>query len=73
MSVPFVAHTYHTREEPLFEAIHVPSDRRDHRPIRTIAREERVPVSELVRELHAAIETASQSGAESGSPARQTP
>lgn len=55
MSVPFVAHTHHTRSEVLFEAIHVPPNPRDRRPIRDIAREEKLPVAELIRQLRAAI------------------
>jgi hypothetical protein len=64
MSVPFVAHTYHTREKVLFEAIHVPPDPRDRRPIRTIARAKNVPVAELIRELEEAIATAGPAGSE---------
>ncbi|MGA2215953.1 MAG: hypothetical protein ABSH31_21960 [Bryobacteraceae bacterium] len=55
MSVPFVAHTHHVHEEVLFQAIHIPPNPRDHRPIREIARAERVPVGELMRELRQAI------------------
>lgn len=55
MSVPFVAHSHHVREEPLFRAIHVQPNPRDHRPIRDIARSEDVPVAELIHELDRAI------------------
>ena len=55
MSVPFIAHTRHVHEEPLFHAIGVTPDRHDHRPIRDIARSEHVPVSRLVDDLEAAI------------------
>ena len=55
MSVPFVAHTRHVHEEPLFRAIGVMPDRHDHRPLRDIARAEHVPVSKLIRELEAAV------------------
>jgi hypothetical protein len=55
MSVPFIAHTRHVHEEPLFRAIGVTPDRHDHRPIRDIARAEHVPVSQLVKDLEAAI------------------
>jgi hypothetical protein len=58
MSVPFVAHTHHTRTELLFQAIHLPPNLRDHRPIREIARAERLPVAELIRELRSAIANA---------------
>jgi hypothetical protein len=60
MSVPFVAHVHHTRSEILFNAIHVPPNPRDRRPIREIARDRKVPVGELIRQLQDAI--ASQSG-----------
>ena len=62
MSVPFVAHTHHTRSELLFQAIRVPPNPRDHRPIREIARAEKLPVAELIRELHKAIENANPPG-----------
>lgn len=55
MSVPFVAHTHHTREQLLFEAIRVPPNPHDHRPIRDIARAEKRPVAELLRDLRNAI------------------
>jgi hypothetical protein len=57
MSVPFIAHTRHVREEPLFRAIHVQPDPRDHRPLRDIARAEKLPVGELIRELDHAMAT----------------
>ena len=55
MSVPFVAHTHHTREELLFEAIRVPPNPHDHRPIRDIARAEKRPAAELIRDLRKAV------------------
>jgi len=55
MSVPFVAHTHHTREELLFRAIGVPPNPRDRRPIRVIARTEKLPVADLIRTLQNAI------------------
>jgi hypothetical protein len=55
MSVPFIAHTRHVREAPLFQAIHVQPNPRDHRPLRDIARSENLPVAELIRELNQAI------------------
>jgi hypothetical protein len=55
MSVPFIAHTHHIPEEVLFQAIHVQPDPHDHRPIRAIARAEKVPVSDLVRDLETAV------------------
>ena len=55
MSVPFVAHTYRVREDLLFQAIRVTPNPRDHRPIRDIARAEKLPSAQLVRELQNAI------------------
>jgi hypothetical protein len=56
MSVPFIAHTHHVPVETLFRAIHAqPQQPRDRRPLRRIAREEKRPVEELIRELNAAI------------------
>ncbi len=62
MSVPFIAHTRHIRETPLFEAIHVPPNPRDRRPVRDIARAENVPAAELIRELEHAITKANEAG-----------
>jgi len=73
MSVPFVAHTHHTRSEVLFQAIHVPPDLRDHRPIREIARAERVPVAELIRELRSAIANANPPGSKAVPPSGNVP
>ncbi len=55
MSVPFIAHSRHVHEEPLFRAVGVTPNRHDHRPIRDIAHEEHVPVSQLIGELESAI------------------
>ncbi len=73
MSVPFVAHTHHTRSELLFQAIHVPPNPRDHRPIREIARAEKLPVAELIRDLHKAIESANPPGSEGIPPSGKEP
>lgn len=51
MSVPFIAHTHHVDEEDLFKAIHLPPDRNDRRPVRDIAKQQRVPVSKLLKDL----------------------
>jgi hypothetical protein len=77
MSVPFAAHTHHVRSELLFQAIHVVPNPRDRRPIREIARAEKLPVAELIRDLRNAIASANPSGSEgappSGTPARKPP
>jgi hypothetical protein len=70
MSVPFVAHIHHTRAEPLFEAIHVPAERHDRRPLREIAHEEHRPVSQLIHEIEGAIASANQSGAKPSPPGK---
>lgn len=64
MSVPFVAHTHHVRSELLFQAIGVQPNPRDRRSIRDIAREEKLPVAELMRDLRNAIADAHGSGTE---------
>jgi hypothetical protein len=68
MSVPFIAHTRHTREEILFQAIHVPPNRRDHRPVRDIARAEKLPVDELIRDLQRAAAAANSPGSDAAAP-----
>jgi hypothetical protein len=73
MSVPFVAHTHHTRAEVLFQAIHVPPNPRDHRPLREIARAERLPIAELIRELRSAIANANPPGSEGPPPSGKAP
>jgi hypothetical protein len=73
MSVPYVAHTHHTHSELLFQAIHVPPSPRDHRPIREIARAEKLPVSELIRDLRKAIEDAKASGSKGIPPSGKAP
>jgi hypothetical protein len=73
MSVPYVAHTHHTRSELLFQAIHVRPNPRDHRPIREIARAEKLPVAELIRDLRKAIENANPPGSEGIPPSANAP
>jgi hypothetical protein len=55
MSVPFIAHARHVPVEILFEAIAVQPRPHDRRPLRRIAREQKRPVEELIRDLDAAI------------------
>ena len=73
MSVPFVAHLHHTREELLFRAIRVEPNPRDRRSIRDIAREEKVPVSELIHDLEKAIQDANRTGPAGVPPPGQAP
>lgn len=60
MSVPFVAHAHHTDPAILFDAIHVPADPHDRRPIREIAREEHVPPADLIRQLQSVLDKAAK-------------
>ena len=56
MSVPFIAHTHHVPVETLFNAIRiVPQQPHDRRPLRRIAREEKRPVEDLIRDINEAI------------------
>ncbi len=56
MSVPFIAHTHHVPVETLFDAIHVvPHQPHDRRALRRIAREEKRPVDDLIRDINEAI------------------
>jgi hypothetical protein len=73
MSVPYIAHTHHTRAELLFQAIHVRPNPRDHRPIREIARVEKLPVAELIHDLRMAIENANPPGSEGIPPSGKEP
>jgi hypothetical protein len=73
MSVPFVAHTHHTDSELLFQAIHVQPNPRDRRPIRDIARAEKLPVAELIRDLQDAIANANRRGSEAVPPSTKAP
>lgn len=73
MSVPFVAHTHHTPEEVLFQAIRVAPNPRDHRPIRDIARAEKVPVANLIRDLQMAIADAGHASGAAAPPSGKAP
>jgi hypothetical protein len=73
MSVPFVAHLHHTHADLLFRAIHVEPNPRDRRPIRDIARAEKVPVSELLRDIEKAIQDANHTGPEGVPPPGKAP
>jgi hypothetical protein len=58
MSVPFIAHTHHVPPEILYQAIGLPPHQPDRRPLRRIAREEKRPVADLIRDLESAIANA---------------
>jgi hypothetical protein len=55
MSVPFIAHTHHVPPAILFQAIGLPPNGRDRRPLRRIARAEGRPVADVVRDVETAI------------------
>jgi hypothetical protein len=58
MSVPFIAHSHHVRPEILFEAAGVPPGQHDRRPLRSIAREEKRPVEDVIRAVENALANA---------------
>ena len=55
MSLPFIAHTHHVPVKALCEAIGVPFQEHDRRPVRAIARAENKPAADLIRELESAV------------------
>lgn len=73
MSVPFVAHTHHTRSELLFQAIHLQPNPGDRRSLREIARAENVPVAKLIRDLQNAAADAGRSSSEGVPPSAKAP
>jgi hypothetical protein len=58
MSVPFIAHTHHVPSAVLFQAIGLEPHPHDHRPLRTIARDEHRQVADLERDLERALASA---------------
>ena len=73
MSVPFIAHTHHTRSDLLFQAIHLQPNPRDRRSIRDIARAENLPVVKLIRDLQDAVANSEPSGSEGVPPSTKAP
>jgi hypothetical protein len=55
MTVPFVAHSHHAPKQILYAAIGVEPREHDRRPLRAIAREQKRPVEEVIRDLEKAI------------------
>jgi hypothetical protein len=55
MSVPFIAHTHHVPPEMLFQALGLPPHQHDRRPLRAIARAERRPVDDVMRDVEKAL------------------
>jgi hypothetical protein len=55
MSVRYVAHSYRVPPPVLYQAIGLPPQPHDRRPLREIARERNLPVEDLVKQLEDAI------------------
>ncbi|MGA2601285.1 MAG: hypothetical protein ABSH09_30340 [Bryobacteraceae bacterium] len=55
MSIPYIAHSHHVPAPQLYEAIGLPFDRHDHRPLWRIARQENRPVDQLIASVEAVI------------------
>ena len=73
MSVPYVAHSYRVPPNVLYEAIGIPLQSHDRRPIRDIAREQNRSVEEVIATLQNAIareRADNPSGSQSPSPGR---
>jgi hypothetical protein len=56
MNIRFIAHARHVPPELLYRAIGVEPRPDDRRPLRRLAREQKRPVEQLIRDLNAAIE-----------------
>src|SRR5947209_6647118 len=73
MSVSYVAHSYRVPANVLYEAIGIPLQSHDRRPIRDIAREQNRSVEEVIATLQNAIareRAHNPSGSQSPSPGR---
>jgi len=55
MSVPYVAHSYHVPPHILYQALGIPPQPHDRRPLKQIAREHNRSVDEVITVLHQAI------------------
>ena len=55
MSIPYIARSHHVPAEQLYEAVGLPFDRHDHRPLWRIARQEGRPVDQLISSVEALI------------------
>lgn len=56
MNVPYIARSYHVPPQPLYQAIGLPKNSRDPRPIGRIAHEQNRPFTEVRDDLIVAIE-----------------
>jgi hypothetical protein len=73
MSVLFIAHTHHVSPEILYRAIGLPPHERDRRPLRVIARAEKRPVADMIRDLESAIASAPSSNPDRNAPVPKGP
>lgn len=55
MNVPYIAHAYGVPPDVLFEAVQLPPDARDRRPLMQIAREQQRPIGTLIADVMGAI------------------
>lgn len=55
MNIPFIAHAHHVPADILYRAAGVEPQSKDRRPLRRIAREQKRPVDQIIRDLDAAI------------------
>src|SRR5437870_8263629 len=55
MSIPYVAHSYRLPPQVLYEALKIPPQPHDRRPIREIAREQNLSVDDVIATLQSAI------------------
>ena len=55
MSIPFIAHAHHVPADALYRAIGAEPRPKDRRPVRRIAREQKRPVDQLIKELNTAL------------------
>src|SRR5438445_13770701 len=73
MSVPYVAHSYRVPPQVLYEALGIPPQSHDRRPIKEIAREQNISLEQLITTLQETIareRALNPSGSQSPSPAR---
>ncbi len=55
MSIPYIARSHHVPAEQLYQAVDLPFDRHDHRPLWRIARQQGRPVDKLISSVEAVI------------------
>ena len=73
MSVPYVAHSYRVPPPVLYEALGIPPQPHDRRPIKEIAKEQNISVEQLITTLQETIareRALNPSGSQSPSPGR---